>query len=166
MCSRSPSEIAALPLAIVIEIATPVVPPAYVTDVWPLFRDEIHENTSAARGSTHPDERIPRIRFFTRKLRSRYGILVDNLGCRQRVSREHSPEAWPRQIAVAAAPCEPFPPYPRDLVVVPPDPSAVSGDANEALPFRFELVFTHAGPRRDCKLVWQRGKLAGVKFVR
>ena len=67
---------------------------------------------------TDPDERIPRIRFFTRKLRSRRDILVDDLGRRQRVSREHGPEAWPRQIAVAAAPREPFPPYPRDLVMV------------------------------------------------
>lgn len=33
-----------------------------------------------------------------------------------------------RQIAVAATPCEPFSPYPRDLVVV-SDASAVSGDA-------------------------------------
>lgn len=40
-----------------------------------------------------PDERITRIRFFTRKLRSRDGILVDDLGCRQRVSRGHGPEA-------------------------------------------------------------------------
>lgn len=29
---------------------------------------------------TDPDERITRIRFFTRKLRSRYGILMDDLG--------------------------------------------------------------------------------------
>ncbi|MCP1737483.1 hypothetical protein M2209_008894 [Bradyrhizobium elkanii] len=54
---------------------------------------------------------------------------MDDLGCRQRVSREHGPEARPRQIAVAATPREPFLPYPRDLVVIPSDPSAVAGDA-------------------------------------
>jgi hypothetical protein len=42
---------------------------------------------------TDPDERITRIRFFTRRLRSRSSILVDDLGWRQWVSREHSPEA-------------------------------------------------------------------------
>ena len=78
---------------------------------------------------TDPDERISRIRFFTRKLRSGSGILVDDLGWRQRVSREHGPEARPRQVAVAATPCEPFLPYPHELVVIPSDPSAVSGDA-------------------------------------
>jgi hypothetical protein len=77
-----------------------------------------------------PDERITRIRFFTHKLRSRHGILVDDLGWRQRMSREHGPEARPRQIAVAATPCEPFLP---DLFQIrvswPSDPSAVPGDA-------------------------------------
>lgn len=45
------------------------------------------------------------------------------------MSCEHGPEARPRQIAVAATPCEPFLPYPRELVVIPSNPSAVSGDA-------------------------------------
>ncbi len=49
------------------------------------------------------------------------------LAVRQRVSREHGPEALPRQIAVAATPCDPF--LPRKLVVIPSDPSAVAGDA-------------------------------------
>jgi hypothetical protein len=70
-----------------------------------------------------------RIRLFTRKLHSRHGILVDDPGWWQRVSREQRPEARPRQIAVAATPREPFPPDPRDLVMVPSDPPAVSGDA-------------------------------------
>ena len=78
---------------------------------------------------TDPDERITRIRFFTRKLGSRHGILADDLGWRQRMSREHGPEARPRQIAVAATPCEPFLLDPRELAVVRSDPSAVPGDA-------------------------------------
>ena len=63
---------------------------------------------------TDPDERISRIRFFTRKLRSRNGILVDvrdGSGYRASMAR-----ARPRQIAVAATPCEPFLPYPHELV--------------------------------------------------
>src|ERR1700722_4454478 len=78
---------------------------------------------------TDPDVRITRIRFFTRKLRSGDIVLVDDLGWRQRVSREHGPEARPRQIAVTTAPREPFPPCPHELMVIPPDPSAVSRDA-------------------------------------
>src|SRR5437016_11288657 len=78
---------------------------------------------------TDPDVRITRIRFFARKLCSGSVVLVDDQGWRQRIPREHGPEARPRQIAVAATPGEPFLPYPYELVVVPPDPSAVSRDA-------------------------------------
>lgn len=78
---------------------------------------------------TDPDVRITRIRFFTRKLRSGDIVLVDDLGWRQRVSRKHGPEARSRQIAVTTAPRKPFPPYPYELMVIPPDPSAVSRDA-------------------------------------
>ena len=78
---------------------------------------------------TDPDERISRIRFFTRKLCSRDDVVVDDLRWRQRVSREHGAEARPRQFAVATTPCEPFPPYPRHLVVVPSDPPVIARDA-------------------------------------
>ena len=78
---------------------------------------------------TDPDERISRIRFFTRKLRSRNSILMDDLRRRQWVSSEHGSEARPRQIAVPPSPPEPFLPYPDELVMIPSDPIAVSGDA-------------------------------------
>src|SRR5229473_3643926 len=78
---------------------------------------------------TDPDVRITRIRFFARKLRSGDGVPVDDQGGRQGMPSEHGPEARPRQIAVAAAPSEPFLPYPHELVVVPPDPTAVARDA-------------------------------------
>ena len=42
---------------------------------------------------TDPDERISRIRFFTRKLRSRNNILVDDRRRRQWVPGEHGSEA-------------------------------------------------------------------------
>ena len=74
---------------------------------------------SPAPPLTDPDERITRIRFFTRKLRSGDIVLVDDLGWRQRVSREHGPEARPRQFAVAAATGKPFSPDMHDLVVIP-----------------------------------------------
>ena len=78
---------------------------------------------------TDPDERISRIRFFTRKLRSRNSILVDDRRRRQWVPSEHGSEARPRQIAVPPSPPEPFLPYPDELVMIPSDPIAVSGDA-------------------------------------
>ena len=78
---------------------------------------------------TDPDERISRIRFFARKLRSRAGVLVDDQGWRQWISTEHGPEAYPRQMAVASASGEPFLPDPQELVVVPANPPAVSRDA-------------------------------------
>ena len=78
---------------------------------------------------TDPDVRITRIRFFARKLCSGDGVPVDDHSGRQGIPSEHGPEARPRQLAVAAAPGEPFPPYPQELVVVPADPSAVSRDA-------------------------------------
>jgi hypothetical protein len=78
---------------------------------------------------TDPDERISRIRFFTRKLRSRNSILMDDRRRRQWVSSEHGSEAGPGQIAVPTAPPEPFLPYPDELVMIPSDPIAISGDA-------------------------------------
>src|SRR5260370_26271151 len=78
---------------------------------------------------TDPDVRITRIRFFARKLRSGDGVLGADQGWRKGRPSEHGPEARPRQIAMTAAPSEPFLPYPHELVVVPADPSAVSRDA-------------------------------------
>ena len=78
---------------------------------------------------TDPDVRITRIRFFTRKLRSRDVVLMNDKGARQGVSRKHGPQARPRQIAVAATPVEPFLPNPHEPVVIPSDPAAVSRDA-------------------------------------
>ena len=58
---------------------------------------------------TDPDERISRIRFFTRKLRSRNSILVDDRrrssGCRARMvrKRDHGCAAQARQRSEAAA---------------------------------------------------------------
>ena len=78
---------------------------------------------------TDPDVQISRIRFFARMVRSRSGVLVDDQSRGQRVARKHGSEALPWQIAMAAAPREPFPPGPYDLVVIPPDPPAVAGDA-------------------------------------
>lgn len=77
---------------------------------------------------TDPDVRITPIRFFTCKVRSGDVVLVDDRGWRQGMPCEHGPEARPRQNAVTAAPGEPFPPYPHELVV-PLDPPAVSRDA-------------------------------------
>jgi hypothetical protein len=37
---------------------------------------------------------------------------------------------------------------------------------NEAIPTRLELAFADNGPRRWCELVWRRGKMAGVRFIR
>ena len=84
------------------------------SDSWPSTRASAGQNSWSGHDRVEDRPTTPR---------------VGPPGSRQRVSREHGPEAWPRQIAVAAAPREPFPPYPRDLVMVPPDPSAVSGDA-------------------------------------
>jgi hypothetical protein len=78
---------------------------------------------------TDPDERISRIRFFARNLRSRTGVMVDDQGWRQWVPSEHGPEAYPRQMAMASASSEPFLPDPQELVVVPANPPAVSRDA-------------------------------------
>ena len=78
---------------------------------------------------TDPDVRITRIRFFTRKLRSRDVVLMNDKGARQWISREHGSKARPRQIAVATTPVEPFLPNPHEPVVIPSDPTAVSRDA-------------------------------------
>ncbi len=78
---------------------------------------------------TDPDERISRIRFFTRKFRLRNGEPVNDLGCGQGVPGEHGPEARPRQIAMAAAPHKPFLPDPLQLVAKPAEPLAVARDA-------------------------------------
>src|ERR1700683_196072 len=84
---------------------------------------------SPAPPLTDPDERITRIRFFTRKFRSRGAVDVNEQWRRQRVSREHGVEARPRQFAVATATSEPFSPDTHDLVVIPTQPFAVSRDA-------------------------------------
>jgi len=65
---------------------------------------------------TDPDVRISRIRFFTRKLRSRGIVLMDDKGTRQRTSREYGSKARPRQIAVAPASVKPF--LPDSLITV------------------------------------------------
>src|SRR5579875_842847 len=78
---------------------------------------------------TDPDERITRIRFFTRKLRSRGAVQVNEQWRWQRVSREHGIEARPRQLAVATATSEPFSPDTHDLVVIPTQSLAISRDA-------------------------------------
>lgn len=56
-----------------------------------------------------------------------YSWTILAAGCEYRASMARG--SAPRQIAVAATPCEPLSPYPRDLVVVPSDAPAVSGDA-------------------------------------
>jgi hypothetical protein len=33
------------------------------------------------------------------------------------------------------------------------------------IPSRFELAFAH-GERRPCEVVWRRGRMLGVKFIR
>ena len=58
---------------------------------------------SPAPPLTDPDERITRIRFFTRKVRSGGVVPMNEQWRRQGVSREHGMEARPRQLAVAAA---------------------------------------------------------------
>ena len=78
---------------------------------------------------TDPDERISRIRFFARQIRSGDGVQVYDQGWRQGVPSEHGSEAGPRQIAVATTSSKPFPPDPDELVVVPSDPPAVAGNA-------------------------------------
>ena len=84
---------------------------------------------SPAPPLTDPDERISRIRFFTRKFRLRSGEPVNDLGCGQGMPREHGSEALPRQIAMTTAPPEPLPPNPLKLVAEPAEPLAVARDA-------------------------------------
>jgi hypothetical protein len=77
---------------------------------------------------TDPDVRISRIRFFTRKLRSRGIVLMDDKGTRQRISREYGSKARPRQIAVAPASVKPFLPDSLEPVMIPSNSTAVARD--------------------------------------
>ena len=98
---------------------------------------------------TDPDERITRIRFFTRKFRAGGAVQVNEQWRGQRVSREHGIEARPRQFAVAAATCKPFSPDAHDLVVIPAQSLAVDATlvTRRALPLS-RTGLSPVGPRQ------------------